>query len=67
VDCETYGQSIEVLRRAVSAARMGEYDRTRALRRLAAFDLEGSRPGGVAQSGPPRADGGRAPTQQNGR
>jgi hypothetical protein len=52
VDCETYGQSIEVLRRAVSAAKMGEYDRTRALRRLAAFDLEKPRPRGAAQTGP---------------
>ena len=59
VDRETYGQSIEVLRRAVSAAKMGEYDRTRALRRLAAFDLEEPRPRGVAQPGPSGAGGGR--------
>ncbi len=57
VDRETYGQSIEVLRRAVSAAKMGEYDRTRALRRLAAFDLEEPRPRGVAQPGSSGAGG----------
>ena len=65
VDRETYGQSIEVLRRAISAAKMGEYDRTRALRRLAAFDLERSRPKGVTQSGPLSAGSGCAPAQQN--
>jgi hypothetical protein len=65
VDRETYGQSIETLRRAVSAAKMGEYDRSRALRRLATFDLERSRAKGVPLSGSIRAGDGGAPAQQN--
>ncbi len=38
VDRETYGRSIDVLRRALRSARGGHYDRVRALRRLALFD-----------------------------
>jgi hypothetical protein len=65
VDCETYGQSIETLRRAISAAKMGEYDRTRALWRLATFDLERSRLQGVVQPGSLRAGGECASAQEN--
>jgi len=49
VDRETYGQSIEILRRALNAARSGAYEKQRAIRRLAGLVREGC---GPADPGP---------------
>ncbi len=51
VDRETYDQSIDVLRRAVAAARLGRSEKLHALRRLGGFARAASGAGGSRLSG----------------
>lgn len=56
VDRETYGVPIEVLRKALSSAKMGAGDRSRAFRRLSAFEKEAAGrqrgPAAASRAGP---------------